>query len=66
MSTNEASYRDKKVMSIGIVKELTGLSERQIRYYEKRSLLFPDRTNTGIRKYSVFRRRTINGYCPIE
>ncbi|RBN40202.1 MerR family DNA-binding transcriptional regulator, partial [Priestia megaterium] len=31
-------------MSIGIVKELTGLSERQIRYYEKRSLLFPDRT----------------------
>nr|4R24_B Chain B, HTH-type transcriptional regulator TnrA [Priestia megaterium WSH-002] len=47
-----ASYRDKKVMSIGIVKELTGLSERQIRYYEKRSLLFPDRTNTGIRKYS--------------
>jgi MerR family transcriptional regulator, global nitrogen regulator len=52
LSTNEASYRDKKVMSIGIVKELTGLSERQIRYYEKRSLLFPDRTNTGIRKYS--------------
>lgn len=39
-------------MSIGIVKELTGLSERQIRYYEKRQLLFPDRTDTGIRKYS--------------
>ncbi|WP_110111910.1 MerR family transcriptional regulator [Bacillus sp. CGMCC 1.16541] len=52
MTTNESSYRDKKVMSIGIVKELTGLSERQIRYYEKRQLLFPDRTNTGIRKYS--------------
>ncbi|MBM7701999.1 MerR family transcriptional regulator [Metabacillus iocasae] len=52
MTTNESSYRDKKVMSIGIVKELTGLSERQIRYYEKRQLLFPDRTDTGIRKYS--------------
>jgi len=39
-------------MSIGIVKELTGLSERQIRYYEKRQLLFPERTDTGIRKYS--------------
>jgi DNA-binding transcriptional MerR regulator len=39
-------------MSIGIVKELTGLSERQIRYYEKRQLLFPERTSTGIRKYS--------------
>ncbi|AKO93604.1 MULTISPECIES: MerR family transcriptional regulator [Priestia] len=52
MKTEEASYRDKKVMSIGIVKELTGLSERQIRYYEKRQLLFPERTSTGIRKYS--------------
>ncbi|MFC3882239.1 MerR family transcriptional regulator [Bacillus songklensis] len=52
MTGNDFSYRDKKVMSIGIVKELTGLSERQIRYYEKRKLIFPDRTTTGIRKYS--------------
>lgn len=52
MADNDFSYRDKKVMSIGIVKELTGLSERQIRYYEKRKLIFPERTTTGIRKYS--------------
>ena len=52
MTGNDFSYRDKKVMSIGMVKELTGLSERQIRYYEKRKLLFPARTTTGIRHYS--------------
>ena len=46
VTDNESSYRDKKVMSIGIVKELTGLSERQIRYYEKRKLIFPERTTT--------------------
>lgn len=48
----EDSLRDKKVMTIGIVVEMTGLSERQIRYYEKRKLIFPDRTSTGNRKYS--------------
>ncbi|EZP62076.1 MerR family transcriptional regulator [Exiguobacterium acetylicum] len=45
-------YREKKVMSIGIVCELTGLSERQIRYYEERKLIFPERTNGKTRKYS--------------
>lgn len=45
-------YKDKKVISIGIVSELTGLSERQIRYYETRKLIFPERSKTGIRKYS--------------
>lgn len=49
---NEHSYKNKKVISIGIVKELTGLSERQIRYYEERKLIFPQRTNGGSRKYS--------------
>lgn len=49
---NEASYKDKKVITIGIVKELTGLSERQIRYYEERKLIFPERTAGGSRKYS--------------
>ena len=39
------NYREKKVMTIGIVCELTGLSERQIRYYEERKLIFPERTN---------------------
>ncbi|MER1985095.1 MAG: MerR family transcriptional regulator [Solibacillus sp.] len=46
------SFKEKKVITIGIVSELTGLSERQIRYYEARKLLFPERSKTGIRKYS--------------
>jgi MerR family transcriptional regulator, global nitrogen regulator len=50
--SHEASYKDKKVITIGIVRELTGLSERQIRYYEERKLIFPDRTPGGSRKYS--------------
>ncbi|MGG6431884.1 MerR family transcriptional regulator [Anoxybacillus sp. D401a] len=45
------SYKYKKVISIGIVSELTGLSPRQIRYYEERQLIFPDRSK-GTRKYS--------------
>ncbi|MBT2758710.1 MerR family transcriptional regulator [Mesobacillus foraminis] len=50
--SKEASYKDKKVITIGIVRELTGLTERQIRYYEERKLIFPERTNGGSRKYS--------------
>ncbi|MGJ9383331.1 MerR family transcriptional regulator [Salipaludibacillus sp. CF4.18] len=46
------SYKDKKVIGIGIVSELTGLSERKIRYYEERKLIFPDRSKGGTRKYS--------------
>jgi MerR family transcriptional regulator, global nitrogen regulator len=46
------SYRKKKVITIGVVSELTGLSERQIRYYEERKLIFPERSNGGTRKYS--------------
>ncbi|CAH1219706.1 MULTISPECIES: MerR family transcriptional regulator [Paenibacillus] len=42
----------KKVIQIGIVSELTGLTERQIRYYEDRKLIFPDRSKGGVRKYS--------------
>jgi DNA-binding transcriptional MerR regulator len=49
---SEASYKDKKVITIGIVRELTGLSERQIRYYEERKLIFPERSPGGSRKYS--------------
>ncbi|MBM7553363.1 MerR family transcriptional regulator [Thalassobacillus pellis] len=45
-------YKTKKVISIGVVKELTGLSERQIRYNEERKLIFPERTPNGTRKYS--------------
>ncbi|WP_425496011.1 MerR family transcriptional regulator [Paenibacillus lemnae] len=39
-------------MSIGVVCELTGLTERKIRYYEQRKLIFPDRTKGGNRRYS--------------
>ncbi|MDD9147246.1 MULTISPECIES: MerR family transcriptional regulator [unclassified Sporolactobacillus] len=46
------AYLFKKVISIGTVCELTGLSERQIRYYEKRKLIFPERSDRGNRKYS--------------
>ncbi len=52
MGWNDGSYKDKKVISIGTVSELTGLSERQIRYYEERKLIYPERSKTGIRKYS--------------
>ncbi|MCP8615383.1 MerR family transcriptional regulator [Salirhabdus salicampi] len=47
-----SSYKDKKVIGIGTVHELTGLSERRIRYYEERGLIFPERTKKGTRKYS--------------
>lgn len=46
------SYRDKKVISIGLVSEITGLSVRKIRYYEERKLVFPERSKGGTRKYS--------------
>lgn len=52
MLVNSQSYLDKKVMSIGIVTELTGLSNRKIRYYEMRKLISPERTPSGTRKYS--------------
>ncbi|NHN35209.1 MerR family transcriptional regulator [Paenibacillus agricola] len=43
---------NEKVMGIGVVCELTGLSERQIRYYEERQLISPNRTQGRTRKYS--------------
>lgn len=33
---------------------MTGLSERQVRYYEEKKLIFPERTGSGNRKYSFF------------
>lgn len=45
-------YKTKKVIGIGVITELTGLSERQIRYYEAKGLIFPERTKGGSRKYS--------------
>lgn len=46
------SYKEKKVITIGVMSELTGLSERKIRYYEERKLIFPERSKGGTRKYS--------------
>lgn len=51
MTQEDVSYKD-KVISIGIVSELTGLSVRQIRYYEERKLIYPQRSTRGTRKYS--------------
>ena len=52
LAADPSSFKEKKVITIGIVSELTGLSERQIRYYEERKLVFPDRTPGGSRRYS--------------
>ncbi|MFE8701968.1 MerR family transcriptional regulator [Cytobacillus sp. FJAT-54145] len=49
---DEPSYKNRKVITIGVVSELTGLTERQIRYYEERKLIFPERLARGNRKYS--------------
>lgn len=38
--------------SIGVVEELTGLTGRQIRYYEKMGLITPERTSGNQRLYS--------------
>lgn len=40
------------VFRIGVAKELTGLSERQIRYYDRVGLVSPKRTEGGTRMYS--------------
>ena len=45
MTVEDLSYKDKKMISIDIVSELTGLSVRQIRYYEERKLIYPEREN---------------------
>lgn len=46
------SYKEKKVLPIGSVSELTGLSLRKIRYYEERGLIQPERSGGGTRKFS--------------
>ncbi|RAS74552.1 MerR family transcriptional regulator [Priestia endophytica] len=52
MEKNKLSFKT-KIMTMSTVKEMTGLSERQIRYYEEKKLVFPDRSPSGIRKYSL-------------
>lgn len=53
MNENYQSFRKNKIISIGNVSELLGLSIRQIRYYEERGLILPDRSSKGTRKYSI-------------
>lgn len=43
---------DMPVYTIGRVVELTGLSARQVRYYEKKNLISPSRTAGNQRLYS--------------
>ncbi|MED4156780.1 MerR family DNA-binding transcriptional regulator (plasmid) [Priestia aryabhattai] len=50
--TKNQLYLDEKVMTIKIVTEMTGLSVRQVRYYEERELIFPKRNSSGTRMYS--------------
>ena len=40
-------------MRIGAVAELTGVSERLLRYYEERGLLRPGRGGNGYREYAA-------------
>ncbi|MGE7305000.1 MerR family transcriptional regulator [Priestia megaterium] len=46
------AYRDKKIMTMKIVADMTGLSERKIRYYETKKLIFPARTPSSTQRYS--------------
>ncbi|HET6871737.1 MAG TPA: MerR family transcriptional regulator [Sporolactobacillaceae bacterium] len=44
--------RNKALFPMSIVRELTGLSARQIRYYEENNLVFPQRTDGNRRMFS--------------
>ncbi|MEB1809527.1 MAG: MerR family transcriptional regulator [Bacillaceae bacterium] len=44
--------RNMPLFPIGIVKQLTELSARQIRYYEEHGLIYPVRTNGNQRLFS--------------
>ncbi|MFW5787375.1 MAG: MerR family transcriptional regulator [Halanaerobiales bacterium] len=41
------------LFTIGVVERLTGLSKRQIRYYDKLGMVVPDRTDGNKRRYSL-------------
>ncbi len=48
-----AEEKEEAYCSIGEVAQLTGFSERQIRYYEKKGLISPRRTRGGQRLFSA-------------
>ncbi|UOQ47795.1 MerR family transcriptional regulator [Gracilibacillus caseinilyticus] len=49
---SEIDRRSMPLFSIGIVKSLTDLSARQIRYYEQHQLIHPSRTEGNQRLFS--------------
>lgn len=49
---SETDRRSMPLFSIGIVKSLTELTARQIRYYEEHQLIHPARTNGNQRLFS--------------
>lgn len=49
---NDQDRRSMPLFSIGVVKKLTELTARQIRYYEEHDLIKPERTSGNQRLYS--------------
>ncbi|PXW92454.1 MerR family glutamine synthetase transcriptional repressor [Streptohalobacillus salinus] len=49
---SQEDRRSQPLFSIGIVKDLTGLTARQIRYYEENQLIHPARTEGNQRLFS--------------
>lgn len=49
---SQQDRRSQPLFSIGIVKDLTGLTARQIRYYEEHQLIHPARTEGNQRLFS--------------
>ncbi|WP_066193650.1 MULTISPECIES: MerR family transcriptional regulator [Gracilibacillus] len=49
---SDIDRRTMPLFSIGIVKSLTGLTARQIRYYEQHQLIHPSRTEGNQRLFS--------------
>lgn len=47
-----ADQREAALYAMYVVRDLTGLSDRQIRYYDQMGLVNPARTPTGRRLYS--------------
>lgn len=48
----EARLSSKGVYSISVAAELTGTGQQNLRLYERRGLLEPERTTGGTRRYS--------------
>lgn len=51
---DDQERRSMPLFSIGIVKKLTELTARQIRYYEEHNLVHPERSSGNQRLYSFY------------